>query len=205
MAPRSPEANAQIRARQRANLAAAASRVFARKGFHGTRVSDIVREAEVSQGLLHQYFESKEGLFNELIENLMSMAVQVPALAAVQPGTPLDRLRWYLSISLTGLVQNPDAALLASHARRDDAPEQARARVEEAGHDSVQALCDLVSAAQESGELVAGDPLLLATHLIAVTQGFAFIAATGPLPPGAPDLELVLGGFLQRDDPGESP
>ena len=38
----------------------AAVRVFARKGFHASRVGDIAEEAGVAHGLLYHYFSSKD-------------------------------------------------------------------------------------------------------------------------------------------------
>jgi TetR/AcrR family transcriptional regulator, fatty acid metabolism regulator protein len=38
----------------------AAVRVFARNGYHGSRVGDIAEEAGVAHGLLYHYFDSKE-------------------------------------------------------------------------------------------------------------------------------------------------
>jgi AcrR family transcriptional regulator len=38
----------------------AAVRVFARKGYHASRVGDIAEEAGVAYGLLYHYFASKE-------------------------------------------------------------------------------------------------------------------------------------------------
>src|SRR5690348_18344307 len=38
----------------------AAVRVFARKGYHTSRVGDIAEEAGVAHGLLYHYFRSKE-------------------------------------------------------------------------------------------------------------------------------------------------
>ena len=35
-------------------------RVFARKGYHASRVGDIAEEAGVAYGLLYHYFQSKE-------------------------------------------------------------------------------------------------------------------------------------------------
>ena len=44
----------------------AAVRVFARKGYHSSRVGDIAEEAGVAHGLLYHYFRSKE----ELLETI---------------------------------------------------------------------------------------------------------------------------------------
>src|SRR3954463_1243831 len=45
---------------RRTELVEAAVRVFARKGFHGSRVGDIAEEAGVAHGLLYHYFRSKD-------------------------------------------------------------------------------------------------------------------------------------------------
>jgi TetR/AcrR family fatty acid metabolism transcriptional regulator len=45
---------------KRKTLLHAAVRVFARTGYHGSRVGDIAAEAGVAHGLLYHYFSSKE-------------------------------------------------------------------------------------------------------------------------------------------------
>ena len=44
----------------------AAIRVFARRGFHACRVSDVADEAGVAYGLVYHYFDSKEEILNTL-------------------------------------------------------------------------------------------------------------------------------------------
>ncbi|HEX8076146.1 MAG TPA: TetR/AcrR family transcriptional regulator [Thermoleophilaceae bacterium] len=44
----------------------AAIRVFAEKGFHHCRVSDVADEAGVAYGLVYHYFDSKEEILNSL-------------------------------------------------------------------------------------------------------------------------------------------
>jgi TetR/AcrR family fatty acid metabolism transcriptional regulator len=51
---------------KRRQILDAAIRVFARQGFHATRVADIADEAGVAYGLVYHYFESKEKVLNEL-------------------------------------------------------------------------------------------------------------------------------------------
>ncbi|MGH3134340.1 MAG: TetR/AcrR family transcriptional regulator [Gaiellaceae bacterium] len=45
---------------RRRSILGAAVRVFARSGYHGSRVGDIATEAGVAHGLLYHYFSSKE-------------------------------------------------------------------------------------------------------------------------------------------------
>ena len=59
---------------RRRDLLDAAVHVFARKGFHASRVGDIAEEAGVAHGLLYHYFRSKdevlETIFHEVWELL---------------------------------------------------------------------------------------------------------------------------------------
>ena len=53
---------------KRRQILDAAVRVFARQGFHSTRVSDIADEAGVAYGLVYHYFASKDEVLNTLFE-----------------------------------------------------------------------------------------------------------------------------------------
>jgi TetR/AcrR family fatty acid metabolism transcriptional regulator len=48
------------RLRSRERILAAATRVFARRGFHGSRVSDIAEEAGIAYGLVYHHFRNKD-------------------------------------------------------------------------------------------------------------------------------------------------
>lgn len=56
----------------RGRLLAAAVSEFAAKGFHRTRVSDIVKAAGLTQASFYQYFESKEGLYQQLMDEFFA-------------------------------------------------------------------------------------------------------------------------------------
>jgi TetR/AcrR family transcriptional regulator, fatty acid metabolism regulator protein len=58
---------------KRRQILDAAVRVFARQGFHSTRVSDIADEAGVAYGLVYHYFSSKEEVLNELFSERWSL------------------------------------------------------------------------------------------------------------------------------------
>jgi AcrR family transcriptional regulator len=53
---------------RREQILDAALRVFSRKGFTKATNKDIAHEAGITPGLIYYYFESKEALFNALIE-----------------------------------------------------------------------------------------------------------------------------------------
>ena len=59
----------------------AAIRVFARRGFHHCRVSDVADEAGVAYGLVYHYFDSKEEILNTLF--LARWQIMLDAIAEI--------------------------------------------------------------------------------------------------------------------------
>ena len=58
---------------KRRQILDAAIRVFARQGFHATRVADIADEAGVAYGLVYHYFSSKDEVLNQLFTERWSL------------------------------------------------------------------------------------------------------------------------------------
>ena len=77
---------------KRRNILDAAIRVFARQGFHSTRVSDIADEAGVAYGLVHHYFNSKEEVLNELFVERWSLLLAAIEEADAGDETPRAKL-----------------------------------------------------------------------------------------------------------------
>jgi AcrR family transcriptional regulator len=54
----------------------AAIKVFAKKGYSGATVKDIIKEAKISRGTFYLYYHDKKELFNALLENFMKEVIQ---------------------------------------------------------------------------------------------------------------------------------
>ncbi len=87
---------------RREQIIDAALRVFAGKGFTKATNKDIAREAGITPGLIYYYFESKEALFNALIESRTPLRLfsSLPEQMLTLPPEPFLRLavRQVLSI-----------------------------------------------------------------------------------------------------------
>lgn len=46
-----------------------AKRLFSRRGYYQTQISDIIAEAEIARGTVYQYFEHKDDIFTTLLKN----------------------------------------------------------------------------------------------------------------------------------------
>src|SRR4029450_3410476 len=79
MAPRKQRlTREESKARTRAELLRAASRLFLRKGFVDTSLSDIAEEAALTKGAVYSNFDSKEDLFLALLEETSTPATRWP-------------------------------------------------------------------------------------------------------------------------------
>lgn len=68
-AARSPSPSGRKAGDKRERILRAATRVFARKGFYATRVSEVAKEAGVADGTIYLYFRSKDELLISIFED----------------------------------------------------------------------------------------------------------------------------------------
>ena len=68
---------------RRDDILKASLHLFAKKGFHGTSMRDIAREANITEGLIYHYFAGKRDLFRAIIEeySFLTLLRTLPDLA----------------------------------------------------------------------------------------------------------------------------
>jgi TetR/AcrR family fatty acid metabolism transcriptional regulator len=93
---------------KRRQILDAAVRVFARQGFHATRVSDIADEAGVAYGLVYHYFRSKEEVLNELFAERWSLLLAAIEEADKAGGPHRDRLAAVAMFIVDSYRYDPD-------------------------------------------------------------------------------------------------
>jgi len=86
---------------KRAIILDAATTVFARTGYHGSRVSDIAREAGIAYGLVYHYFKNKEEILESIFEEQWSGFLEAVEVIAEGGNTTEDKL-----LSIAGLILN---------------------------------------------------------------------------------------------------
>ncbi len=89
---------------KRQRILDAAVRVFAKKGFHATRVSEVAKAAGVADGTIYLYFKSKDellvSLFEDRVERLLAyLETELPSAASAS-----QRLRRIIELQL-GLLE----------------------------------------------------------------------------------------------------
>ena len=93
---------------KRRQLLDAAVRVFARKGFHASRVGDIAEEAGVAHGLLYHYFRSKDQVLEAVFHENWSVLLARIASVEETDEPAVDQLRHITTIVLRTWLHLPD-------------------------------------------------------------------------------------------------
>jgi len=91
----------RARSEKRDLILDAAIKVFARHGYHGSRVSDIAREAGIAYGLVYHYFKNKEEILATIYEERWTGFLEAVEDIAGAATSAEDRL-----VSLAALVLN---------------------------------------------------------------------------------------------------
>lgn len=93
---------------RRAQILARALEVFAERGYHGASISDVVKAAGVARGTFYLYFDSKEAVFRDLLDELLStMRASVRGMDIGPSAAPMaDQLRDILVQILRTAEQN---------------------------------------------------------------------------------------------------
>lgn len=86
----------------------AAVRVFARKGYHGSRVGDIAEEAGIAHGLLYHYFASKEEVLATVFRENWGRLLEAFHHVEASGEPALEQLRRVAKILLRSWRDDPD-------------------------------------------------------------------------------------------------
>lgn len=128
-------------------ILAAATRVFARQGFHAARVADIAQAAEVAHGTVYLYFRSKDELLVRLFaERLGALVAAARERLAAEPDAPA-RLCALVRLHLEALAADRDLAVVTQVELR-----QARAELRERIQAALRAYLELIDEVVREGQ-----------------------------------------------------
>jgi AcrR family transcriptional regulator len=155
----------------RARLVKAAVRVFERDGFLNARVADIAAAAGVAHGSFYTYFNSKEDVFREIVDEVVNEVYA--SLDADDEGSTADRIRAlnrrYVELyerhaAMLGLIEQV-GTLAEFHGLRRDLRSRFVERVEHA-----------IRTLKDSGESTVEplDPHVMANALAGMLDNFAY-------------------------------
>lgn len=179
-------------------LIAAATEVFARRGFEGASLEEIAETAGFTRGAIYKHFDGKEDLFFAVTDLLNEQVIEAFRSIAADSANPsewdISRLAdlWRASVSESGLfamgkehelyvLRNPDARPRAVAHRRKQ-------------REFVAAFIDEV--AEQSGMTLRLPSSTLASIILAAADGLTYAARIDGEDLFAPFLALLNAGMI---------
>ncbi len=134
---------------KRRTILDAAVAVFARNGYHTSRVADVAAEAGVAHGLVYHYFSSKEALLDAVFERTWSDLLEAWRAVEQSPQPAREQLRQVAAIVLRFWRHDPNLVrLLVREVARSPQVEQQADAINEA----LAVIQRIVERGQERGE-----------------------------------------------------
>ena len=199
-APAPPATKVDRRERQktarREAILAAARKVFTQKGFEGTTIADVAREAGVAAGTVYLYYASKLDLFAALNARFFEViveAMQVRAPPDVRGGT-----RARIHAVFEACSKHRDLVRLV-FLNPDPRTEVAR-RMKRADEERLRPLADILEGGMRSGVVRQAEAMLLAkviNGLVVVALYQCFVQSDGHDARAYEDTvtEMIVGGL----------
>ena len=88
----------------------AAVKVFAKKGFFNSRISEIAKEANVADGTIYLYFKNKDDILISLFEKEFGKIVEEMRRKLEEEGDPLQKIRKFAIAHLSIVAQQQELA-----------------------------------------------------------------------------------------------
>lgn len=193
---------------KRRQILAAAVRVFARDGYHTSRVADIAAEAGIAHGLLYHYFSSKEEVLATVFRDNWSELLDAFARVAESDEPADEQLRGIAKILLRSWRRDP--GLVTVMVREVARSGRLQGQVEEirAGFLAIQRVIEQGQAAGVFRPEL--DARLASWIFYGALEEILTGWVLGQLPDGDEEVaraertivELVCGGLRRKVDPG---
>ena len=169
-----PARSRMTREGRRALLLSVGRRRFAERGYHGTSVGDIAREACCSEAVLYQHFGGKLELFTAVLEEQAErIRSRLEAAAQADPVDPFAGIARALGERLQE-PDVPDSLKLRSLAVTMTDEPAVRRTLDGIRHGFLEVVGDAVRASQANGRLRADvDP----DHVVGLFAGLSFLGA----------------------------
>lgn len=170
-----------------------AAALFAERGYAETRVADIVQAAGVAKGLFYWYFENKEAVFRELVEQNRLRLRRAQGLAIDPAAEPLLRIRQGAESSVRFMATYAHFfALLEVENLEKTFADERRKGTEIHTTD----VATIINEGITDGTIRDEDPDLLAFGVVGTVGYYGHFHRTGRLPLPVDELAAFVGRFV---------
>lgn len=163
---------------RRAEILAAAERIFVDHGYEGATIRKIADEVGLSSTALYMHFSDKSEILHEICERAFEQLLTMNRAVLDEPGTPEQRMRRLMQSYVRFGFENPNAYRLVYMTRPLEA-QQAQTVAQSLGYELFGAFVQVVEEAAANGRL-RGETRATAQALWAGAHGVVSLMITKP-------------------------
>ena len=178
---------------RKVQLIEAAAELFADRGYDETRIVDIVERAGVAKGLFYWYFENKEALFRDLVEENRLRLRRAQAAAIDTRAEPLARIRQGAQASVDHMSAQ---AQFFSLIEVENLDKQFADVLRQGTEVHARDVATIVSEGIADGSIRDEDPLLLAYGVVGAVGYYGHFHRTGRIEMDVADLAAFVGRYV---------
>ncbi|MGH6985802.1 MAG: TetR/AcrR family transcriptional regulator [Caulobacteraceae bacterium] len=168
---------------RRAEILAAAERIFVAEGYEGATIRKIADEVGVSSTCLYMHFKDKDEILGEIAEQLMAELLSINSEISSRPIDAVARVRLMLEEYIRFALRNPNAYRLVFCSNAPPGASAARGAATDIGARCSERFFGVVKEIAASGRLRAADPGAAAQALWVACHGMAALMITKPAYP----------------------
>ena len=171
-------------------IVAAATRVFAEKGYAAASIQDVAEAVGILKGSLYYYFDTKEELLWKILVDVYDQALASLDESLASGGTALDRIRTFALRHVEFCAANRSGMTVFAR-EHDSLGEERRRELDGRRGAYHRQLAAVIADGQREGSVRPEvDPLLATRALLGMASG-----ASGDVPTGEePSLEALAAG-----------
>lgn len=200
--PRNDALNQKMRDERQQVVLSSALKLFAVNGYSATKISDIAKQAKISQGSLYHYYKSKEHIFVALVGSAFKKMNQAAKMLEELPLSPKEKIEMALNRMVTQMEEGEafsnNFMLIAQATVSEATPDKAKKIIKEEQHIPYDVISNIMKAGQSEGTVVDSDPNELALLFWITVKGLALHKSAFGENFKAPSLELLTSPFLKK-------
>lgn len=151
-----------------------ATKLFARKGFYGTSISDLTKAVGLTKGALYHHFEDKDALFFAVVESVQNTWEKAVANEVVSEKDSLAQISILFEKHADLLSKNEFMCLVMSNLMNEmeSVNPKYSSILEDVYEEFVLFVEQIIKAGQSNGEIRPDlDPKLLSLNIVGILKG----------------------------------
>ena len=150
----------------------AAERLFASRGYEGTKIQDIATESGISLGTLYSVFDGKSDIYEAVQDERLGRLFLLAGRTMASDDQAAERLMRGNRVFIRWLTEHPDFLLI--HLNRSGAwasnPQEVGEGLVNAWRRGIDLIALVIDEAMREGDAFQGDPVIAARTMVAVQQ-----------------------------------